>query len=76
MPKLAAPRWVKAPHRLEWEDRGLGADRESVQDERENLPPNSDTCESEPKPNRLFERPREVLKHKAGETIADGRRRK
>ena len=74
-PRLAALRWVKASHRLEWEDRGLGAERKSVQDERENPPPNSDTCESEPEHNRLFERPREVLMHRAGETITDGRRR-
>ena len=74
-PRLAALRWVKASHRLEWEDRGLGAERKSVQDERENLPPNSDTRESEPEHNRLFERPREVLIHRAGETITDGRRR-
>jgi len=74
-PRLAALRWVKASHRLEWEDRGLGAERKSVQDGRENPPPNSDTCESEPEHNRLFERPREVLMHRAGETITDGRRR-
>ena len=55
--------------------RGLGAERKSVQDERENPPPNSDTCESEPEHNRLFERPPEVLMHRAGETITDGRRR-
>jgi len=74
-PRLAALHWLKASHRLEWEDRGLGAVRKSVQDERENLPPNSDTRESEPEHNRLFERPREVLMHRAGETITDGRRR-
>jgi len=39
------------------------------------VPPNSDTCESKPEYNRLFERPREVLTHRAGETITDGRRR-
>jgi len=32
---LAALRRVKASHRLEWEDRGFGAERKSVQDERE-----------------------------------------
>ena len=74
-PRLEALRWVKASHRLEWEDRGLEAERKSVQDERENPPPNSDTCESEPEHNRLFERPREVRMHRAGETITDGRRR-
>jgi len=46
-----------------------------VQDERDNLLPNSDTCESEREHNRLFERPREVLLHRAGETNTDGRRR-
>jgi len=74
-PRLAALRWVKASLRLEWEDRGLGAERKSVQDERENPPPNSDTCESEPEHNRLFERPRELLMQRAGEAITDGRRR-
>jgi len=54
-----------APLRLEWEDRGLGAERKSVQDECENLLPNSNTCESEPEHNRLLERPREVLMHRA-----------
>jgi len=29
-PRLAALRWVKASHRLEWEDRGLGAERKPV----------------------------------------------
>jgi len=65
-PRLAALRWVKASHRLEWEDRGLGAERKSVQDEREDPTPNSDTCESEPEHNRLFEPPREVLLRRAG----------
>ena len=67
--------YLPSSHRLEWEDRGLGAERKSVQDERENPPPNSYTCESEPEHNRLFERPREVLMHRARETITDGRRR-
>jgi len=66
---------IKASRRLEREDRGHGAERKSVQDERENLPPNSDTFESEPEHRRLFERPRDVLMHRAGETITDGRRR-
>ena len=73
-PIFAALRWVKASHRLERKDRGFGAERKSVQDGRENPPSNSDTCESEPEHNRLFERPREVLMHRAGETITDGRR--
>ena len=30
----------------------------SVQDEGENPPPNSDACESEPEHNRIFVRPR------------------
>ena len=74
---LAALRWVKVSHRLEWEDRGLGAERNSVQDERETPPLNPDTCESGPEHNRLYERPREVLMlmHRAGETITYGRRR-
>jgi len=59
---------------LEWADRGLGAERKSGQDEPENPPPNLDTCESEPEHNRLYERPREVRMHRAGETITDGRR--
>jgi len=29
-----------------------------VQDKGKNPPPNSDTCESEPEPNRIFVRPR------------------
>jgi len=34
-------------------------ERNSVQDEEgENPPPNSDTCESEPENNRIFVRPR------------------
>ena len=33
-------------------------ERNSVQDEGENPPPNSDTCESEPEHNRIFVRPR------------------
>jgi len=33
-------------------------ERNSVQDEVENPPPNSDTCESEPERNRIFVRPR------------------
>jgi hypothetical protein len=33
-PRLTALRWVKESHRLEWEDRGLGAERKSVKDER------------------------------------------
>jgi len=33
-------------------------ERNSVQDEDENPPPNSDTCESEPEYNRIFVRPR------------------
>ena len=72
---LAALRRVKASHRLEWEDRGFGAERKSVQDERKPPPPNADTCESEPEHTRLFERSREVLMHRAGEKITDGRRR-
>ena len=74
-PRLAALRWVKASLRLEWEDRVLGTERKSVQNERENPPTNLDTCESEPEHSRLFERPREVLMYRAGETISDGRRR-
>ena len=50
-------------------------ERNSVQDEGENPPPNSDACESESEYNRLFERPRELLMRRAGETITDGRRR-
>jgi len=43
--------------------RGVGMtleleERNSVQDEGENPPPNSDTCESEPEQNRIFVRPR------------------
>ena len=33
-------------------------ERNSVQDEGETPPPNSDTCESEPEHNRIFVRPR------------------
>jgi len=33
-------------------------ERNSVQDEGENPPPNSDTCKSEPEHNRIFVRPR------------------
>ena len=64
-PIFAALRWVKASHRLERKDRGFGAERKSVQDGRENPPQNTDTCEYEPEHNRLFERPREVLMHRA-----------
>ena len=32
-------------------------ERNSVQDEGENPPPNPDTCESEPEHNRIFVRP-------------------
>jgi len=35
-------------------------ERNSVQDESENPPLNSDTCESEPEHNRIFVRPRLV----------------
>jgi len=33
-------------------------ERNSIQDEGENPPPNSDTCESESEHNRIFVRPR------------------
>jgi len=60
--RLAAPRWVKL-ERPTHPTGGVGMtldleERNSVQDEGEKPPLNSDICESEPEHNRIFVRPR------------------